>query len=146
MCGSSSNRSISWSRRRVSSVAAQAGQKVDGLQTGQVCPQRHIAGHVGDPAVQCDRVAPRIAAEQPHGSAVGAEQAEQHADGGGLARAVRPEKAGDVTWRDGQVEAVERLGTAERLGQTLDFDGKLRQCGVSPLQGRRRHCALLRWM
>ena len=100
---------------RVDAVAAQPGQKVDGLQAGQVGPQCHIAGDVGDPAVQRHRVAPRIAAEQSDGAAVGAQQAEQHADGGGLAGAVRSEKPGDVTGRDGQIEAVERLGPPERL-------------------------------
>ncbi len=106
-------------------VASQPCQEVDGLHAGQVGPQRHIAWHVGDPAVQRHRVAPGIATEQPHGPAVGAQQSQQHADGGGLARAVRAEEAGDITGRDGQVEAVERLGAAERLGQTPDFDGGL---------------------
>ena len=71
----------------VHAIAPQTGQKVDRLKTCEVGPQRHIAGHVGDPPVQCDRVAPGIAAEQSDGAAVGAQQAEQHPDGGGLARA-----------------------------------------------------------
>ena len=132
----------------VDAVATQTCQKVDGLKPGEVGPQRHIARHIGDSAMQTDRVAPRVAAEQAHGSAVGPEQAEQHADGGGLACAVRPEEAGDVTRRDGQVEAVESFRAAERLGQTPDFDCELRPCGVSPLQVPgcvSRHRVLLRW-
>jgi hypothetical protein len=72
--------------------------------------------------VQPDRVAPGVAVEQPHGSVVGAQQAEQHPNGGGFARAIRSEESGDVTRSDGQVETVERLGAAERLGQAADFD------------------------
>ena len=45
-------------------VATQPGQEVDGLQAGKVGPQRHIAGHVGDPPVQRHRVVPGITAEQ----------------------------------------------------------------------------------
>ena len=85
------------------------------LQAGEVGPQRDIAWDVGDPAVQRHRIAPRVAAEKSDGAAVGAQQAEQHANGGGLARAVRAEEAGDVTGRDRQVQPVERLGAAERL-------------------------------
>ena len=50
-------------------------------------------GHVREPAVQRDRVAPRVAAEQPARARVGADEAEQHPDRRRLARAVRPEEA-----------------------------------------------------
>src|SRR5689334_1087563 len=115
------------------------GKKVDGLKTGQVGPQRDIAGHVRDAPVQPDSVAPRITAEQPNRAAVGAKQPEQHPDGGGLARTVRAEEAGDVAGCDSQVEAVERPGAAERLGQTPDFDSELRPGAVSSL--RRSVCS-----
>jgi hypothetical protein len=54
-------------------VAAQPSQEVDGLLSSQVGPQRHVARHIGDPAVQRHRVAPRIAAEQSDVAAVGAQ-------------------------------------------------------------------------
>ena len=118
-----------------STVTAQPRQEVDGLQTGEVGPQRDIAWDVGDPPVQRHRIAPWVAAEQPDGAAVGAQQAEQHADGGGLTRAVRAEEAGDVTRRDSQIQTVECLGVAERLVQSLDFDSELGAVAcVSPLQ------------
>ena len=63
--------------------------------------------------MQIDGVMPRVATEEPHTSPVGPQQAEQHADRGGLTRSVRTEEAGDVTRRDGQVESVEGLGAAE---------------------------------
>ena len=42
---------------------AHAQQHVDGLAAGQVRPQRHVAGHVREPAVDGHRVPPRVLAE-----------------------------------------------------------------------------------
>ena len=46
-------------------AAAQPPEQVDRLAAAQVRPQRDVAGHVGEPAVQRGRVAPRVAAQQP---------------------------------------------------------------------------------
>ena len=73
--------------------AAQPAEQVDDLAAGERRPQVHVAGHVREPAVQLGRVAPRVAAEQPDRAGVGAQQAEQHADRGGLAGPVRAEEA-----------------------------------------------------
>ena len=43
-----------------------------------------------------------------------------HANGGGLARAVRPQKAIDRPLRHIHVKAVDNLAAAKDLGQTLD--------------------------
>jgi hypothetical protein len=67
-------------------------EQVDDLPAGQPWPQRHVAWHVGEPAVQRGGVPPRVAAEQRDLAAVAAQQAEEDADGGGLARAVRAEE------------------------------------------------------
>ena len=72
--------------------------------------------------MQLDRVAPRVAAEQPDRAGVGAQQAEQDADGGGLAGAVRAEEAVHLSGGDRQVEPVEGLGGAEGLVQPLNVD------------------------
>ncbi len=45
------------------SITAQPCEEVDGLQAGQVGPQRDITGYVGDAPVQRHRVAPRVATE-----------------------------------------------------------------------------------
>jgi len=52
--GSRANRSISSGRRLGSAAdpAPAAGQQVDDLAAGQARPQGHVAGHVGQPAVQ----------------------------------------------------------------------------------------------
>ena len=105
-------------------ATAHAGQQVDGLAAGQRRPQRDIARHVGDLAVQFDGVGPRIAAQQPHAAAVGLHQAQQDADGGRLAGAVGAEEPVHLTFAHRQVEAVQRPHRTEVLGQAADFDGR----------------------
>jgi hypothetical protein len=95
--------------------------EVDGLPAGQIGPERHVAGNVGDPPVQRHRVPPGVAAEQPHGARFGAQQTQQHPDRGGLARAIGAEESADVAVRDGQVQPVQCLGASETLCQAVDF-------------------------
>ena len=89
-------------------VAAEAGEQVDHLAAGELGPQAHVAGHVGEAAVQLDGVPPRVAPEQLHVTGVGAQEAEQHADGRRLARAVGTEEAVHLARLHHEVEAVER--------------------------------------
>jgi hypothetical protein len=67
--------------------------------------------------VQGDGVAPGVAAEHHGRARVGAQQAEQQADRGGLARAVGAEEAVHLPGGNLEVEAVERPGRAEGLRQ-----------------------------
>jgi len=53
--------------------------------------------------VQCGRVPPWIAAEQRDFAAVLAQQAEEDADRGGLARAVRPEEGVHLAGAHGEI-------------------------------------------
>ena len=103
-------------------VAAQPPEQVDHLAAAQLRPQRDVAGYVREPSVQRDRVAPRVAAEEHGPSGVDAEQTEQHADGGGLARAVRPEEAVHLAGPHLEVEAVERPRRPERLDHSGHHD------------------------
>jgi hypothetical protein len=103
--------------------AAQPGEQVDGLPAGQVGPQLDVAGDVGEAAVQCDGVVPGIAAEQPGGPGVGAQQTQQNTDGGGLARAVGAEEAVDLAGLHREVESVQGPGLAEGLDQAGCGDG-----------------------
>ena len=57
-------------------AAVHAAEQVNDLATGQRRPQRDVAGHVREPAVQGGRVPPGVAAEQGDVAAVLAEQAE----------------------------------------------------------------------
>ena len=104
--------------------AAQAGQQADDLAAGQARPQGHVAGHVGEPFVQRDRVPPRVAAEQAGRAAVLAQQAEQDADGGGLARSVRPEEgctSPDRTVRSRPSSAVVRPNDLRSARTSIAF-------------------------
>ena len=58
----------------------------------------------------------------PGRSAVGGDQRRQDAHRGRLAGAVRPEDAEHGPFRDGEVDAGERLGGAESLGQAFGLD------------------------
>ena len=86
---------------------AQPAEQVDDLAAGQVRPQGHVAGHVGEPAVQLHRLPPRVAAEQHGAAAVGPQEPEQHPDRGRLAAAVRAEKPVYLARGYGEVQPVE---------------------------------------
>jgi hypothetical protein len=73
----------------------------------QVRPQADVAGDVRQAAVQRDRVVPGVGVQQAGDAAGGAEQAEQDADGGGLAGAVGAQEAVDLAGADLQVQPVE---------------------------------------
>jgi hypothetical protein len=103
-------------------AAAQPAEQVDDLAAGEVGPQRHVAGHVREPAVQRDDVAPRVAVEQADGAAVGAQQAEQDADRRRLARAVGAEEGVHLARGHLEVQAIERPRRAEGLAQIRDRD------------------------
>src|SRR5699024_8039250 len=91
--------------RRVE-APAQAGQQVDRVAAGEIVPQLHVPGDVGQSAVQRDRVVPRVPAQQADGAAVGAQQPQQHAHGGGLAGPVGAKEAVHLAGGDLEVEAV----------------------------------------
>ena len=99
-------------------VASQATEQVDNLPAGQVRPQTDLAGHVRQPAMQLDGVAPGVLPQQFDLAGVGSKQAKQDANGRGLARAVRAEKPVDLAGLDRQVETVESARRSEGLGKT----------------------------
>ena len=106
-------------------AAPQPAEQVDDLAAGERRPQVDVAGHVGQPAVQRRRVAPRVAAEQPHRAGVRPQQAEQHPDRGRLAGAVGPQEAVHLAGADLEVQPVEGDGAAEGLAEPGDLD----RCG-----------------
>ncbi len=101
----------------------QLTEEVDRLASGQVGPQVHVAGDVGQAAVQGDGVTPGVPAEQHHLAVVTAQQPQQDADRGGLAGTVGAEEAVDLADSDVEVEAVEGRDRTEGLGQAGDVDG-----------------------
>ena len=58
---------------------------------------------------------------------VGREQPADHADGRGLAGAVRAEEADDLAAVDREVDMVDHGPAAEALGQALDVDDRARR-------------------
>ena len=71
------------------------------------------------------------------GAAGRADQAEQHAQRGRLARAVGAEEAGDAAGLDGEGQAVDGGEVAEPLGQVAHLDAGALRCGVSVGCGHR---------
>ena len=102
--------------------AAQPAEQVDGLAAGEVGPQVHVAGHVGQPAVQLGGLAPRVAAEQPDLARVLAQQAEQHPDGRGLAGAVGAEEAVHLARATVRSSPSRARTLPKRLDQAADLD------------------------
>lgn len=113
---------MSSSRRLPVEAAAQLGQQVDGLASGEARPQLHVPGDVGEPPVQLDRVLPRVLAEELGPAGVGAQQPQQDADRRGLSRPVGPEETVHLTCFDGEVETREGVRPTERLVQSGDGD------------------------
>ena len=68
-------------------------------------------------------VTPGVAAQEGDGAGVGADEAEEDADGGGLPRAVRAEEAVHLAGLHLEVEAVEGDDRAEGLAQAGHGDG-----------------------
>ena len=136
LVGSSSNRSRSVGPPRAVQSSAQPAVEIDDLAAGEIAPQGHIAGDVGDAAVQLDGVLPGVLAQEPGRAAVGAQQTEQDADRRGLPGAVGSEEAVYLTGPDMQIEAVQRVGAAEGLVETVDPDrGSGRDCLGHALEG-----------
>ena len=115
--GSSSNRSSSSSRRCGSSPPRSRPSR------SMVSPPVSVGQSMTSPGTYASRRCSATASRQGSppssrdGAGVGPQQAEQDADGGRLARAVRAEEAVHLARTDGQVEPVERLGVPVPLGQ-----------------------------
>ena len=90
-----------------------AGQRLvdGGVLPGQPDPGAHRRGFGDD-----------VVAQHAGTPGVRAQQRGEHAHGGGLARAVRPEQAEHGAAADREVHAVERPGRPEALAQVLDLD------------------------
>ena len=72
--------------------------------------------------MQLGGVGPRVAAEQPYLTGVGAQQAEEDAQRGRLPRPVRAEEAVDLAGRHLEVELVKDHGATKGLGEPAEVD------------------------
>ena len=90
---------------------AQAEEPATELQVlghGQLHVERVVLGHHADPALHADRVGDHVHARHPCLTARRQDQRGEHADGGGLARAVRSQQPEELAGADGQVDAAHR--------------------------------------
>jgi hypothetical protein len=104
-------------------------QAVDAAEEAQVLPDREVVveaealAHVADLPLHALGVAGDVRAEHEPGAGAGLEQAAQHPDRRGLARAVCAEEAEDLALTDRERDAVDRREGAEALGELPDLHG-----------------------
>jgi len=79
-------------------------------------------GHVADTPLHLQGLLQDVEAGHYGGPPAGFEQAGQHADGGGLARAVGAEEAEQFAGEDGEVKPFDRRQTAVVLAQLFCFN------------------------
>ncbi len=87
------------------------------LQDGQVVIQAEALGHIPDARADLRGVGVHGHAQHLYRAGGGLHQAQQHADGGGLARAIRPEEAEDLSAADFEIDAIHSGEVAEAFGQ-----------------------------
>ena len=105
--------------------AVQRGDHGDRLADGGVVEQGAALQHRADRCRSAHRVA-RARAEDGDRAGVGPGEAEQHVDGGRLARAVRAEQRHHLARRDHQVDPVDGADLAVVLAQAGQHDGRPR--------------------
>ena len=100
-------------------------QEIEVLADRQVLEQRELLRHVADPTAQCFGLPGDAQAQHLDFTGRGREQATEHANGRGLARAVRPEETVDVRARHREVDVVDGDQLAELLGQAARADRRI---------------------
>jgi hypothetical protein len=102
-----------------------AADKREILPRRQVVEQREVFRHDPNPAFDGERAlrVAKIFAEHSDAATAGGKQAGEHLDGGGLTRAIRPEKPVETTRRHAQAELVDRAERAEVAREFVGFQG-----------------------
>ena len=119
-------------------LPAEAAEEADELAAGHVLVQPQLAGQVGDLAAGGHAVAPAVVAGDRRTAGGRPQEAEEQAQGRGLAGAVGTEKTEHLARRDFQVEIVEGAEAAVVLGQMLGAQKHVGSC----VDGGWRSCAL----
>src|ERR1019366_4778777 len=102
---------------------AAAAELTEELQQGADLHLAVKAALLGEVADQVIARAGHLVAEHADLSAVGIEDVDDHADGGGLPAAIGTDKAEDAAFRNGEGEVVHGGDLAESLGDARDFYG-----------------------
>ncbi len=97
--------------------------QVEVLPHGQLAVQRKRLGHVADPLAGLHVMRVHRLAEQQRLALAGWQQTGEHFHGGGLAAAVRAEKAEDFTAGNAEIDLIHRDEIAEAHGQPMGLDG-----------------------
>ena len=116
---------ISSSRRCFSSLFAQAVELAGENQVlvhGQLVVERKLLRHVADHFLDLVAFARDVEAGDSRRAFRRFENAAKHADDGGFAGAVRPEKSEDRTARDGEADVIDGRESAEAFRQPLALD------------------------
>ena len=100
--------------------AAQHAGVVEQLRTGEPVEEAQPVGQHAGRALGGARVGPRVDVVDAHGARVGAEQAGDHRQRRGLARAVRPDDAEERAGAHVERDAVDGGVVAELLHEALD--------------------------
>ena len=112
--------------RRFGAEAVQAREEVEVLARAQRLVDRGVLPGHADELAHDMRLAHHVMPEDACAAAIGAEQCREHADGGRLAGAVRPEHAIDAAGADGEVDVIDGAVVAEVLDESVGLDGPIR--------------------
>ena len=108
--------------RLLAGHAVECGLQREHLLDAVLAVQRHGLGQVADPTPDLHRLAQDVEARDARRAGRGGQVARQHAHGGRLARAIRPEEPDDLPSLDAEADVVDRTQGAEAAGEVLDFD------------------------
>ncbi len=100
-----------------------AGVEAQVLVDRQVLEQRELLAHVADAALGPLGVGDDVLAQDADAAGLRGDRAGEHADGRGLAAAVRAEEPEDLASGDVEVDAVHGGEVAETLGEAAHGDG-----------------------
>src|SRR5262249_52664548 len=89
---------------------------------GQMIVEADLVRQIADTALDRERLAHGIVADHARAAAADLGQAEQHQDGGGLARAVRSEQPEDLAARDREGDPVDHRRFAVARGELAGLD------------------------
>jgi hypothetical protein len=110
-------------RERAVVDTPEVGEEVQQLLAGDLLVEGELAGEEAGAGSRGDAVAPDVEAEDLRAPGRRAQQAEQRADRGRLAGAVRAEEPEHVTGRDAERDLLDAAGALVALGQCVGGDG-----------------------
>jgi hypothetical protein len=109
-------------------LEVEVGQQLQVRPPGEVGVQPRLLDEAGDALAGGDRIVRRVAPEEADRARLRLDQAQQHAQRGGLAGAVGTQEAVHVADRHGQVDRIDHRTVTVVLGQPPDLDRR-RQLG-----------------